>query len=243
MKHLALVLFTLCSASLAYSQSTNNAEIIKSKKKLLKVNTNYQKPSRDYVMLQVGFHDWILPDSSNITMRRRGHEINGYICYDFPLQKANFSFAAGLGLSSSNIYLDSMIMPLNRSGSAYNTVQFIADSVERFKRYKVSATYLEAPFELRYFANKLNRNRGFKVAIGAKVGTLINAHNKGVYANNAKVKEGNRRYHEQWRITPTLRVGWGNFSVFGSYQLSEVFKAGNVQGIRPYTIGICLSGM
>jgi hypothetical protein len=226
-----------------FAQSTNtDAEVLKSKKNLFKVNTNYKKPSRDYVMIQAGYHTWLKNDTVKINTRNRGHEIAAYLCYDFPLQNASFSFAAGVGVTSCNIYLDSMTMPLNRKGDFYNTVKFEYDTFG-YKRYKISNNYIEAPFEIRYFANKLNRNRGFKASVGAKVGTLVNSHTKGVYTNNYKEKEANRRYNDTWRITPTVRLGWGNFSIYGSYQISEVFKAGNIQGIRPATVGICISGM
>jgi hypothetical protein len=240
-KHLVALVCGIILSTNLFAQD-KDAEIIKTKKDFFKPNTTYQKPSRDFVMLQAGYHTWLLNDSVNIDLKNRGHELNAYLCYDFPMQKANFSFALGVGISSSNIYLDSMVMPINRFNATYNTVQFQYDTSD-FKRYKVSHNYFEAPFEFRYYGNKVNRNRGFKLAIGAKVGTLINAHTKGVFANNAKVKEANRRYQEQWRIVPTIRIGWGNFSVFGNYQISNMFKAGNVQGITPATVGICISGL
>ena len=46
------------------------------------------------------------PDSVATTGFGRG--FNGYICYDFPLGKSNFSFAAGIGIGTSNIYLNNV---------------------------------------------------------------------------------------------------------------------------------------
>jgi hypothetical protein len=232
----------MCSIFAVHASAQTDAEIVKTKRNLLKVNTTYSKPSKDYVMLQAGFHDWILGDSAkDINLKRRGHDLNAYICLDFPLQKQHLSFSPGIGIGSSHVYLDSMIMPLTRAGSTYNTVQFLTDTSNT--RYKVSLVYLEAPLEFRYYANPTNRNRGFKASVGAKVGTLVKAGNKAVIANGVKSKESARRYNEKWRITATARVGYGNFSLYANYQITEVFKAGNVQGIRPYTIGFCLSGL
>jgi hypothetical protein len=218
-----------------------DAEIIKSKKNIFKVNTAYSKPSKDYVMLQAGFHDWILADSSPVNLKRRGHELNAYICLDLPMQKEHISFSPGIGIGTSHVFLDSMILPLTRYGATYATTQFIPDT--SYRRYKFSVAYLEAPLEFRYYANPVNRNRGFKFSIGAKVGALVKASNKALVVKGSKEKESNRRYNETWRIAATARIGYGNFSVYGNYQITEVFKAGNVQGIRPYTIGFCLSGL
>jgi Outer membrane protein beta-barrel domain len=221
-----------------------DAEVIKTKKGLLDKNTTFKKPSKDYIMLQAGFHNWTLGTGANsIKLRQRGHDLAGYICYDFPLGKKSWSFAPGVGLASSNIFLDSTVASLK---DTFIYLKFIPDSINDFKRYKMSTTYLEFPFEFRYFGNTDNRNRGFKASLGLKIGTLINAHNKGVGSvknSPYREKETNKRYHEQWRIATTGRLGWGNFSIYGNYQLSNVFKTGNIQAITPYSIGICISGL
>ena len=66
--------------------------------------SNYEMPSRDYVMIQFGYEGWNgAPDS--IKIGGVGRAFNAYLCYDFPLAKSNFSFAAGAGIGVSNIYL------------------------------------------------------------------------------------------------------------------------------------------
>ena len=39
-------------------------------------------------------------------MKGLSRGFSGYLCYDFPIKKSNFSFAAGIGIAVSNIYLD-----------------------------------------------------------------------------------------------------------------------------------------
>jgi Outer membrane protein beta-barrel domain len=240
----AIVLFTLASQA-----QTTDAEVLKVKKSIFTVNNTYKKPSKDYVMLQAGFNTWMLPSNSPIKMRQRGHELNMYLCYDFPFIQKNLSFAAGVGIGSSNIYLDSMVLPMTGSniGTTDRYANFIADSLN-YKRYKLSLNYFEVPFEFRYFANTANRNRGFKASIGVRIGALMNAHTKGVRNlgdGNMKDKQSSRRFFETWRLMPNVRLGWGNFSVYSAYQINEVFKANNTQGIgvRPFSVGFCISGL
>jgi Outer membrane protein beta-barrel domain len=232
---LAIIFATISFNSLAQT----DAEIVKTRKNIFKANTTYKKPSKDYVMVQAGFNTWLKNTDSVINLKQMGHDINFYICNDFALPNKYLSFAAGIGLGSSAVYLDSMAMNLSSNDQfvkfKYNT--------GGAKRYKFSTTYFEAPFELRYFGNADNRNKGIKIAIGAKVGTLINAHTKSVNANGTSSKENSRRFNEQWRLAATARIGYGNFSLYGTYQINQVFKAGNQQGLTPISIGLCVSGL
>jgi hypothetical protein len=241
-KKFALSVIILFFVSIA-AMAQDDAEVLKTKKDLFKVNNAYNKPSKDYVMLQAGYHGWSMPDTfTAASLSNRGSDLGAYICLDFPMQKKHLSFAPGIGIGVSNIYLKNQTIPLTRYGTDYATIKFEADTL--YKRYKFTVAYLEAPLEFRYYANGDNRNRGFKASIGATVGALIKTGTKGVLANGGgKVKEQSRRYNEQWRINAIARVGYGNFSVYGKYQITEVFKAGNPQSIRPFSIGVCLSGL
>jgi len=206
--------------------------------------TTVQKPSRDFVMLQLTYNAWAnKPDSINLTGFNRG--FNGYLCYDFPIGKSNFSFAAGLGISASNYYFKNQRVVSNDTGSA--AVARFQDTTG-FKRSKLSVAYLQAPFELRFFGNKQNRNMGFKAAIGLQVGTLIGAHAKNNYTilgTNTKAldKTSTKRFLNTWNFAATARLGWGNFSLFGSYNLTTLYKEFQGPQVTPYSFGICITGL
>jgi len=218
-----------------------SASHAQSKSSLL-AKSAYSMPSRDYLMIQLGYDNWAgKPDSVKTT--GLGRSLNAYLCYDFPIMKSNFSFAAGLGISTSSIFFNNQQVILTDTTSQ---VQFVPESAS-YKKYKLTTAYLDAPFELRYFSNKENRNDGIKVAIGLKVGTLLAAHTKGKRTLNNKPiidKVSTKRYLETWHYSATARIGYGNFSVFGSYSLGSLFKVNSgPEGIRPYAVGICISGL
>ncbi|MBS1616286.1 MAG: PorT family protein [Bacteroidetes bacterium] len=202
------------------------------------------KPSSDFLMLQFTYESWAqTPDSVKIGGFGRG--FNGYLCYDFPIQKSHFSFAAGLGIGTSNIYFQDQQLRLSDTGAAGQQVHFEKESYD-YKKYKLTTAYLEAPFELRYFGNMDNRNRGFKAAIGLRAGLLVGAHVKDsrtVDGTKVVEKINTKRYLDKWRFGATARIGWGNFSLFGSYNLNTLFKDGSGPGVVPYSIGLCLSGL
>ena len=202
----------------------------------------YSKPSRDYFMFQLGHDGWLnAPDS--VQFGNLSRSVSAYLCYDFPIKTSNFSFAIGAGIASSNMFFKDQQVLL---GDTLPQIQFTSDN-DAFKRFKLSLNYIEAPLELRYFTNKENRNKGFKAAIGMKVGALVNAHTKSVREYNNKPireKESTRRFVETYRVNGTLRLGYGNLSVYGQYGLNALFRVGNGPvDVFQYSVGICISGL
>lgn len=199
-----------------------------------------EKPARDFVMLQVAYEGWRAPDSVKTT--GFGRAFNAYICYDFPFSpKSNFSFAAGIGIGSSNVYLDDQEIVL--TDTVAKQALFITET-DNYKKYKLTTAYLEAPFELRFYGNRLNRNKGFKAAAGLRVGTLVGAHTKSKDSDTKIVQKINtKNFLESWRFATTLRLGWGNFSVFGAYNLTDLYKENQGPKITPYQVGLCITGL
>lgn len=230
---LLVVLLTLGVSSITSAQNT----VTVGEKKTI------SKPSRDHFLIQLSHDRWSnAPDSINL--RNSGRGLGLYLMYDFPIKNSNFSFGAGLGMRFSNIYFKRQSMILD---SRTDRVLFTAaDSTTKGNKYVTN--FLEVPLELRYFANKENRNRGFKFAIGAKVGYtgLGGAFYKEKEAISGKyigqVTKTNR-FSQNWRLAPSARIGWGNFSVFAEYTVTPIFKTGLAPEIRPFAAGIVISGL
>ncbi len=132
MKHSPRVLLLALFSLTFFFATTATAQ---TNKKLVS-KANYNAPSRDYVMLQLGYENWLgAPDSVRIT--GLGRAFNAYICYDFPIQKSNYSFAAGVGLGNSNVYLSNQQLTLSDTGSQ---IRFIPESSPAYKKYKIAIT-------------------------------------------------------------------------------------------------------
>ena len=112
-------------------------------------------------------------------------------------------------------------------------------------------SYLEIPVELRFSSNPAGGSKSWKIAIGGKVGTLINLHTKGKdlqdknnkTINSYIVKENNKKYFNGTRLMGTARIGYGIFSLFGAYQLNNVLKEAAGPDMKLYQVGISLSGL
>ncbi len=56
---------------------------------------------------------------------------------------------------------------------------------------------------------------------------LVNAHTKGKNTLGGEkniIKEQNRRFFNPWRFAGTARIGYGNFSVFGTMNFNPCSK-------------------
>ncbi len=56
-------------------------------------------------------------------------------------------------------------------------------------------------------------------------------------------KKKSKRYFNGTRLSVTGRVGFGSLSLFTSYQVNAFIKEGFGPDVRPYSIGITISGL
>jgi hypothetical protein len=202
----------------------------------------------DHFLVQLGYTSWSgAPDTINTSGLSKS--INAFFMFDFPFKtNPKLSMAFGPGISSDHI-----LFTKTNVGIKDNTpsIRFTnASDTNHFKKTKLATVYLEAPVEFRYSA-KPETGKGFKFAIGVKIGTLINAHTRNTKfqsksntsINDFVMKEASKRFFNKNRLSLMARVGMGHFSLFGSYQISTLFKEGLGPAVKPFSIGITLSGL
>ncbi|HZJ60369.1 MAG TPA: outer membrane beta-barrel protein [Chitinophagaceae bacterium] len=239
-KILLVVLSTLTFASV-FAQDEPKSE---PKKK-----PNLASRANDHLLLQFGYTSWArIPDSINTKGFPR--TFNAYFLFDFPFKSnPKISVGIGAGVGSDGIFFDKTYVGIK---DITPTLQFHDQSdTTHFKKNKLSTTYLEAPLELRFSSRPATPNKSVKVALGVKVGVLVNAHIKqkteqtssGGTINAYTAKESSKRFFNSSRFAGTARIGYGVFSVFGTYQINPLFKEGLGPDVRPFTIGLTLSGL
>lgn len=243
MKHFLLI-FSFITAGF-YGFAQNNKDTLSSsteKKDWGKEQLSGR--SADHFMLQLGYNGWA-GETGLIKTKGLSRTFNIYFMFDFPFKSnPHFSAAAGVGLGTDNMYFKQTKIDLTKSPLTFDN-----DTINSYKKYKLSTGFLEVPVELRYAANPTNFNKSFKVALGMKVGTMIDAHTKAKVSSDGNrnggytLKVRDRRNFNSTRLAATLRVGYGVFSVFGTYQINNFVKEGYGPNVRPYTIGLCISGL
>lgn len=206
--------------------------------------------SKDHLLIQVGIDNWAnTPDS--IDLKGLSRSFSMYLMFDFPFKtNPHLSVAVGAGISTSNIYFSDTYIDI--AGKQGNRLSFndVSDTT-KFKKYKLMTTYVEAPVEFRWIRNPAKPKGSVKVAVGAKIGTMLGATTKGKNLQNSSgqtinsfiQKEKSKKYFNTTRLALTARAGVGALSLFGSYQVNAFVKEGFGPDVRPYTVGITISGL
>lgn len=206
--------------------------------------------SKDHLLIQIGVDNWTnKPDS--IETKGLSRSFNMYLMFDFPFKtNPHLSVAVGAGIGTSNIYFSDTYIDI--AGKTANKLSFndVSDTTH-FKKYKLMTTYVEAPVEFRYIRNPAKPKGSFKAALGAKIGTMLGATTKGktllsstgATVNAYTQKEKAKRFFNTTRLSVTARAGIGNFSLYGSYQVNAFIKEGFGPDVRPFSIGLTISGL
>lgn len=270
---IALVLICICLPALAQesskkkskkeeaatkekSKSVKEKKVKEEKPKVEKVKVvktpvdwtkvDLSKRTADHFMIQFGSAGW---SGGPDTFRTKGfsRNFNMSLLLDFPFKtNPKISVALGPGISSDNIFFDKTNIDIRNRQQVF----FNKDTINKYRKYKLNTIFLEVPVEIRYSTNPGNMNKGLKFALGLKVGTLLESKTKskvdldatGGGGYIAKVKD--KSFFNGTRIAGSFRVGIGNISMYATYSLTELFKEGlGPVGIRPYTVGITLSGL
>ncbi len=219
------------------------------KKKLNPSQINLSNRSNDHILIQVGYTGWAgIPDTIATTGIPRS--FNMYLMYDMPFKTdKRLSAAAGIGIATENIFFEKTSIGLKETGTVLK-FKDVSDT-NYFKKYKLATAWLEVPLELRFSSDPLNNKKSIKGALGVKVGMLVNAHTKGkTLLNKAGTtisqyteKINSKTYFNSNRVQMTGRVGRGNLSLYGSYQLGLLFKEAQGPSVKSYSIGITVSGL
>ena len=208
-------------------------------------NSYLNKRASDHFMIQLGYSSLAgKPDS--IVTKGFSRSFNMYLMFDFQSKtNKHLSVAVGPGIGSDNFFFNKTSIDINNRKNAI----FKKDSTTTYKKYKLATAYLELPVELRYNTNAENSSKGWKFALGAQIGTMIDAHTKAKVTidpkqeGNYTTKVKNSFLFNGTRLALTGRVGIGAFSLYGSYSFTGMFREGFGPSIRPYSIGLCLSGL
>jgi len=241
MKKILLILFAFGAMNFAFAQEGNTKKDSLSKK----------PPKMDRLVFDFNKNFWLnTPDSVAVDFFSRG--FNFYLMYDLPIGAGNFSVAFGLGVSSQNIFSDAALQWQNSttglaqmatddsSASVFIPIESLAGPDYSYKKNKISTTYLDVPLELRLRTNENGNGKRFKIAIGGKVGYLVNAHSK-IIDDDGKKKSFIFPNVNPFRYGFVARLGYGKFNISLFHSISGFFEDGKGVEMLPHAIGIGIS--
>ena len=210
------------------------------------------RPS-DHLLFSFGLDTWTgKPDSVKTSGFSR--HFNMYFMYDFPMKKnPHYSVAVGIGVGSSNIFLDPHTYVDVKSTSTTLPFHHLDSTANHFSKEKLTTMYLQAPVELRYFSDPAQPNSSWKAAVGLKIGTLLKGYSKAknyvrqdgtsVYGSSYIEKEYNKRWFNPIDVSITSRIGYSIFSISCEYTPTSYLGDGYGAAMNKLSIGLTISGL
>jgi hypothetical protein len=247
-----LFLFSLITSYSQIDSSRLNSDTTINRTNKVKRNVSdidLSNRSNDHFLIQFGMDGWAT-NVDSVEPSGFSRHFNAYFMLDKPFKtNPHLSVGLGAGISSSNIFFSNKMVDLKSTAARLPFTN--VESSDHFKKFKLTTVYAEAPVELRYNSDPENSNKSFKVALGAKIGTMINAHTKGKTLQNASnqtigdytSKINSKKFFNTTRLSAMARVGFGIVSIHGAYQITSLLKDGVGPEIRPYSIGLTISGL
>jgi hypothetical protein len=179
--------------------------------------------------------------------------INLYYQYEFRIMKSRMSFVPGIGLSLERYkFRNGAILSYPADNRDSVILLPVAEhQIRTLRKSQLITNYVDVPLELRYTSNPDDPNRSFKVSIGGRIGYMYDAFTKIKYKDDGEMKQLKDKQNFQLnrlRYGVSFKVGFGNFSLFGYYNLSPLFKEGKAfhnmgqpVDFNTFTTGISLS--
>lgn len=179
-------------------------------------------------------NDAFLGSTDSMEIKLYSPGFDAHIMYDYPFsQNGTFSFAWGYGFSSFNIHHNGNFEKEENSGDTF--FRPLPQNYS-YRKNKVSVNFIEVPLELRFRTRGM---RQFKMAVGAKVGYVVNVHTKIVDDG------GKRKYYQlpnlmRYRYGLSAKIGVGRFNLSGFYSLSPFLEEGRGPELVPFSLGLSL---
>jgi len=181
---------------------------------------------------------------------------NAYYQYDIRIAKSKFSVVPGLGLSLERYKFKNgyTLMYSHGADPEKDSLAMFSPSqagLPGMKKSQLVTNYVELPLEICFRTNPDDPARSFKASIGGRIGFLYDSFTKVKYKEGSEVKQykDKQRFElNQFRYGVYTKIGFGNFSIFGYYNINNLFENGGgpVENkkkteFNTFTAGISLS--
>ncbi|MFC2126254.1 outer membrane beta-barrel protein [Bacteroidota bacterium] len=155
---------------------------------------------------------------------------SGYYKFSYtPHSMLSIHPGIAFGGEKFDFHKDVTLRPGEDSIGNYQTQLYGLDSLinaTSIKRSQLSTAYIEIPLEIT-FRTHSNPKKAFKVTVGGKVGLLIDSKTKIKYRQDGKtkiIKDKQNFGLNSWRFNVIGRIGYGDFSLFYQYSITELFE-------------------
>lgn len=156
-----------------------------------------------------------------------------------PIAHEKFGILTGMGIEFNNYDLDNDVDIVTTKDTTYG----IKDLNKSISKNRLKSTMINVPLMLETNIGK-DAKHSFHLAAGALFSYRLGSKTKQKYTADGKdykVKNRNDFNMNPFRASLAARVGYGNFTIFANYSLTEMFESNDGPEIYPFTVGISLA--
>ena len=227
-----LAAFALISVNVAAQEATPKNNKANRTTKMIQETAGRPDIPGD-LMIEFGFN-WVQEHPEGINFKTTGSRtFNAYYLYEMNMGESAFSFHPGIGIGTEKYkFQDDYTLGYGLDTLGQREVQFVPlDSIygigTTYKKSQINPIYIDIPVEIRWRSRKYDPKRSFKIALGGKVGFLIDNKTKVKYNNFSETKVSKQKESFQMnnlRYGGYVRLGYGGFSLYTYYSFSDLFK-------------------
>lgn len=179
--------------------------------------------------LEFGFNSALDgPDNFNLGFYG-SRTVNLYYQYDFRILNSPIFFTPGIGLGLERFKFNNEYT-LGYAANDLNSIVMVSPEntgLPGIKKSQLITNYIDIPLEIKFLTKPEDPARSFKIAVGGRIGYLFDSFTKIKYKEEGEVKKLKNK--ESYNLNPiryglSARIGVGNVSLFGYYNLSPLFE-------------------
>lgn len=151
-------------------------------------------------------------------------------------RRGHLRFWTGIGLDIDNYRFSDTRLRLQAAQPTFSP--FIDSTVNPgdTRKSKLTATYLTIPVYLGFHSRE-SSDKGVNVLLGCQFGYRTHTHTKIVSENGAKVKDRDDFNLNDWKISPTVQIGYKGLRFYAKYNLQPFLKEGQGPETNLFTLG------
>lgn len=156
----------------------------------------------------------------------------------FAIGGNRFGITTGIGFEFNRYGLKRNVSLGYNSDSTFHNL----DTAVQYDKNFLKATFIHAPLLLEYNTS-LDPDKGLYVGLGVIGGYRIGSKTKQKYLQNGKKQTDKSKgdYNlNPFKLSFTARLGYGRFTVFANYSMTELFDPGRGPELYPFSAGLSI---
>lgn len=151
-------------------------------------------------------------------------------------RRGHVRFWTGIAADIDNYRFSDTRLRLASSQPSFSPFIDSSVNVGDTRKSKLTATYLSIPVYLG-FHSKEDSDKGVNVLLGCQFGYRTHTHTKIVSENGAKAKDRDDFNLNDWKISPTVQIGYKGLRFYAKYNLRPFLKEGQGPEANLFTFG------